>query len=359
MGNADSGTVPAVPFPRFDTGRFCRRFLLIGSISLIIASLLPDLFLEPLCRCTAKGSSLLLEFGGVPSIVDNTIVKAGTFAVMIIPECTPLFMAVLFCSFVLAAPAPPRRKLPGIVAGITVLTVFNIIRIAASVAVGYRHPFLFDYAHAYFGQALMLLATWGVCMVWLRSILPAPAPGNIRPFLARFAAFSSLLFLAWLPLSKWYIRCGDTIVRTILSLFGLSLDVTYHRSIYFQTFSVTAFVALILATGSLSPRRKIAGILAGVPLLFLTHLLFRSCGIVLGLPGVGAFTWGTNFPLTVNKIAILLNAAGGLFIPIVIWLTIVATEKGIASASPRQADGTHPCPAAHPPLSRPISPWWR
>jgi exosortase H (IPTLxxWG-CTERM-specific) len=319
-GFAPGGTVD--PSPRFVLGRFNRRFLLLASFSFIIATLLPDSLLEPVCRFTAANAAALLELFGAKAVVTGTAITIGAFKADVIPECTPLFMVGLFCSFVLAVPAPARSKVLGLLCGIPLLTLLNLVRIALVVATGAHFPALFSYAHVYLGQIAMMFVVFTLCLAWFRSVTAVPAGGN-PAFLLRFAAFSSLLFLPWLHLNRWYVLAGDSLVRGLFALFGYQLAFDCHQDLYYQTFNVIGFAALMLASRSPAPARKMKWLCAGFLILFITHVLIRVCNVLL-----------TAFHLAAaDKLTLVLSVAGEYLVPVILWLAMVLPGKETSCSS--------------------------
>ena len=95
---------------RFKNFRFVAAFILscIGIYALIFG--LPDQYIGPINKHTAETLGLALNLIGVPVSVSGDTVTGKSFALQIIPECTPLFMLGLFlCFIVFSLPRYDRR----------------------------------------------------------------------------------------------------------------------------------------------------------------------------------------------------------------------------------------------------------
>jgi len=296
----------------FDFPRFGRRFLPLALLFCCAAGLLPEGLLQPASRFTALGAAALLELFGIKAAVAGTMLTCGGFRAEVIPECTPLFMIALLLSFVLASSVPPASKALGILYGVPLLTLLNLIRIALVVLAGANYPALFEYVHIYLGQVAMIFAVCAVCLAWFRSATKVSSPESALPFALRFLAVSSLLFLAWLKLNGWYLRLGDALLRPVLALFDYRLEVTYRHELYYQTFNLIGFAALLLAARSLTARERMQGIGIGFVFLFASHLGIRICDLLLT-------TLHLESALLCSTI---LNSIGDYLVPVGVWLAV-------------------------------------
>ena len=162
---ADAGTA---------TRRSIVRFILVALsvLSLFFYALTQVPFVEqhvvtPYMLVVAQSVSALLRATGASSVVSGLNVSVDGFHVVIVAACAGLEVMAIFVAAVLAFPAGARQKLRGIGVGLVVVYVINIARIAALCLVGSRFPSIFDQAHYYYGQALLLLATTGVWVLWI------------------------------------------------------------------------------------------------------------------------------------------------------------------------------------------------
>jgi exosortase H (IPTLxxWG-CTERM-specific) len=259
-------------------------------------------------------------FGMHPVLYGRTLSRDG-FAVSVITECSTLYMAILFFSFVAAYPAALRRKLTGLPLGIAVLHAGNILRIAAVFAIGAQSKGAFEFVHVYLGHVVMVLFVPAVCLAWLN--MGPELSGRkheVLTFLIRFIVFSSIPFLLWLPLNKEYVKLADQAVTGLFSLFGHRFAMKHQHAIYYQTFNVVTFTGLVLAARIRPLRRKLRMLAAGYTAIFILHVLFRVCNVL-----IAAF-----HSEPAQKIAVWITLCGQYILPVALWLLLVG-ERGARS----------------------------
>lgn len=82
---------------------------------------------------------------------------------------------ILLTAAIAAFPAPWRYRLIGLAVGLVSVQALNLVRIVSLFYLGIWHKPLFDWAHLYIWQALIMLDTLLVWMMWIRYI-----PGKAR-----------------------------------------------------------------------------------------------------------------------------------------------------------------------------------
>ena len=158
-----SPPVPAVPHPT----RTILGFGLLCTVLIVLSAWLPERVHQPLNAATAALTAMLLDFCGAAPVLQGAHLSLGGCQVVIVPECTGLYPTLLFCSFVAACPASLRTKASGMALGAAALNAANIARIAAVIALGSRWPALFEIAHVYLAQIMMVLLVFLACLLWL------------------------------------------------------------------------------------------------------------------------------------------------------------------------------------------------
>lgn len=73
---------------------------------------------------------------------------------------------------ILAFPAPWKFKFWGIISGFFAVELLNIVRIISLFYLGQWNPVIFEWAHLYVWQALIMLDVLIIFLLWLR-LLPA------------------------------------------------------------------------------------------------------------------------------------------------------------------------------------------
>jgi exosortase H (IPTLxxWG-CTERM-specific) len=96
---------------------------------------------------------------------------ANGFAVAIEAGCNGVEATIVLAAAMLAFPAPWRRKLAGLAVGIVAVQGLNVIRVVSLFYLGQWNYRVFEWAHLYVWQALIMLDVLIVWLVWVR-LLP-------------------------------------------------------------------------------------------------------------------------------------------------------------------------------------------
>lgn len=124
-----------------------------------------------------------------PSVVASGNVMRDTvngFAVAIEAGCNGVEAAIVLVAAMLAFPAPWRYRALGIAIGIVAVQLLNIVRVISLFYIGQWDFAVFEWAHQYVWQALIMLDVLVVWLVWVRRV-PAgadSAPPSPPPALA-------------------------------------------------------------------------------------------------------------------------------------------------------------------------------
>jgi exosortase/archaeosortase family protein len=243
--------------------------------------------------------------------------------VRIIPECTPLFVVILYVSFIASYPADWKHRGRGLLLGIPVLIAANLLRLALLISLGVKYPGLFEAGHVYLGQFVMVFLVILVSMVWIRQIHEPQWSSGPLAFLIRFFALSPLFFFAWLYLNKGYVMLGDRLISFAFGLFNYRLVIPRTHDLYFHTFNLAVFCSLMLSTRSVSSPVRIRALAAGVLLLSCMHLLIRL-GNVLAT--------GFGIPPAIG-IANALHLFGMFALPLLLWLGSIRHPHTVPAAA--------------------------
>lgn len=299
------------------------KFAICCAMLYVVATLLPVYASANLSRHTAAAAALILKLDGFHPVISGTNISQDTFSVRIIPECTALYAGILFCSFVAAFPATPHRKLAGLALGLPVLHVGNALRIALVFAIGMTKPELFQFAHVYLGQIIMMLFVLTVCLAWLRA--SQPDAGDRLPlvfFVTRFIAFSSIPFILWLHFNGSYVRLTDHVVCWLFSLFNYYLIIADDHAVYYQTFNLVTFAGLVMTGGYRLWRRKWRVIALVLAIVVGLHVMFRICNVLMTAFGITA-AYG---------LSVIVNVVGQYVLPALLWF-LIATGPAQARIS--------------------------
>jgi exosortase H (IPTLxxWG-CTERM-specific) len=110
----------------------------------------------------------------------NVLRSTHGFAVSIEAGCNGVEATLVLAAAMLAFPAPWQKKLVGLAAGIVAVQGLNIIRVISLFYLGQWNYRVFEWAHLYVWQALIMLDVLVVWLVWVR-LLPRNDDSRDRP----------------------------------------------------------------------------------------------------------------------------------------------------------------------------------
>ena len=127
-----------------------------------------------LCAHITAASVWLLHTVGFAATVDpaniDLVLMSGQPSVVVYPPCYGLVLYALFAGFVLAFPGPWQRKLWYIPAGIALIWVLNILRVAAlAINHHYAHQSV-DFNHHYTFTFIVYGFIFGLWMLWAKRL---------------------------------------------------------------------------------------------------------------------------------------------------------------------------------------------
>lgn len=126
---------------------------------------------------------------GLVTWFDRTATAAGKvlwnaqtgFGVSIEPGCNGIEACIVLFAAIMAFPASWRHKLVGLVAGFVAVQALNVVRVISLFYLGQWDMDVFDFAHEYLWQALIMLDVLVVWLVWVRAGSKAPASPPQEP----------------------------------------------------------------------------------------------------------------------------------------------------------------------------------
>lgn len=152
--------------------RFLVIFLVI-QLGLFTAELTPPiqrLVVIPFTEAIAAISAWLVTLFD-PDVVSSGIVlfdRESEFAVSIEAGCNGVEATIVLIAAMVAFPAPWRMRLIGIAAGFFAIQAMNLVRIISLFYIGQWNDTVFEWAHLYIWQALIMLDVLFVFLIWLR-----------------------------------------------------------------------------------------------------------------------------------------------------------------------------------------------
>lgn len=154
--------------------RFFAIFILLLIVLFTVEILQPvqQAVIIPWTGLLAKISAWLMQLfdsdirsGGV--IIQS--IRTG-FGVEIVAGCNGVEATLILLAAILAFPASARHKLIGFAIGFLAIQGLNLVRIISLFYIGQWDREMFDWAHLYIWQALIMLDAMIVWLVWIRML---------------------------------------------------------------------------------------------------------------------------------------------------------------------------------------------
>ena len=164
--------------------RFFLGFLVLQAV-LFGAELTPwaqHYFVVPWTNTLAMLSAKLVTLAD-PNVVAIGKVLRSTqngFAVSIEAGCNGVEATIVLLAAVLAFPAPWKNKLVGLAAGVVAVQGLNVVRVISLFYLGQWDYKVFEWAHLYVWQALIMLDVLIVWLIWVRTLPRGDGGGDRR-----------------------------------------------------------------------------------------------------------------------------------------------------------------------------------
>ena len=157
--------------------RFFLWFLLIQGVLFTIEMqrVVQENVIEPFTASLAWISSTLMKVFDDNVQAQGVIIRSldHPFAVKIAAGCNGVEATIILFAAILAFPATWKHKALGFLLGFLAIHVANLARIITLFYIGQWNEEVFEWAHLYIWQALILLDVIIVWLLWVRKI-PAP-----------------------------------------------------------------------------------------------------------------------------------------------------------------------------------------
>lgn len=154
--------------------RFFVLFIVI-LVALLAAELTPPVQQALVLPWT---EALVRLSAGLITLFDSRVAASGKilqstdngFAVSIEAGCNGIEAAIVLIAAMLAFPAPWKRRAIGILAGLCAVQALNIVRVISLFYLGQWNAGVFEWAHLYLWQALIMLDVLVVWLIWIRTL---------------------------------------------------------------------------------------------------------------------------------------------------------------------------------------------
>jgi len=140
-------------------------------------------FVEPWTAALAEIATSLVALFDSGVTVSGKVISSTTssFAVSIEAGCNGVEATIVLIAAMLAFPAPWKHKLVGLAAGIVAVQGLNVVRVISLFYLGQWNYRVFEWAHLYVWQALIMLDVLIVWLVWVRLLPRVDEPGPPSP----------------------------------------------------------------------------------------------------------------------------------------------------------------------------------
>jgi len=133
----------------------------------------------PWTNALAAISTSIVTLFDANVIASGKVIRSVTngFAVSIEAGCNGVEATLVLCAAIFAFPAPWRHKLLGLAIGIVAVQLLNVVRVISLFYIGQWDFAVFEWAHQYVWQALIMLDVLVVWLIWVRRV---PRPDDAR-----------------------------------------------------------------------------------------------------------------------------------------------------------------------------------
>jgi exosortase H (IPTLxxWG-CTERM-specific) len=153
-----------------------RRFLIVFVALLVVAfavELTPwaqAALVVPWTDAVARVSGTLMRVFDASIMTSGNVIGASgsPFAVSIEAGCNGVEATLVLVAAMLAFPAPWKHRLRGMLIGVAAVQALHIVRVVTLFYLGRWSEEVFEWAHLYVWQALIMLDVLIVWVVWIR-----------------------------------------------------------------------------------------------------------------------------------------------------------------------------------------------
>ena len=127
-------------------------------------------FAQPLLNTYASISNGILNLLGQKTSSSGETIYSGSFSIQIKKGCDAIAPMILYTLAILFFPVPFKYKPKGLLIGIVLIFVLNIIRIVTLFLTGKYVRSLFDIMHTDVWQIIFIIFTLYIWLVWLKHV---------------------------------------------------------------------------------------------------------------------------------------------------------------------------------------------
>ena len=116
----------------------------------------------------ARISAWVLNFFDGEVVVTGSRIAGGSFAVLVAQGCDAIQVCSLLAAAIIAFPLSLRAKLRGLVVGIAILQILNLLRVITLFWIGVHFSSIFKTSHEVLWPGLLIVSTIVIWILWVR-----------------------------------------------------------------------------------------------------------------------------------------------------------------------------------------------
>jgi exosortase H (IPTLxxWG-CTERM-specific) len=151
---------------------FVAKFILlvVAGYVLIALNQINDWLIVPFTEQIARVSAAVLQLLGQPVTASSTIITSEAFSVAINNGCNGVEAMILLGAAILAFPASISRRVGGVLGGIVLIQLLNLVRVVSLYLIGRYHYSLFQLFHTTVWQIVIITLTIVMFLLWSQKI---------------------------------------------------------------------------------------------------------------------------------------------------------------------------------------------
>jgi exosortase H (IPTLxxWG-CTERM-specific) len=157
--------------------RFLGLFALIFGTSYFVFGIAPGIrehLIRPYTEWLAAVLATTLNWFHEGATVVGEMVISNRYSMTIAMGCDGVEASCLFMAGVLAYPATRRAKLIGVLAGMPLIHLINLLRLIGLFYAGVYFPSVVEELHVYVAQTIVILLSTAILIVWLERFAVRP-----------------------------------------------------------------------------------------------------------------------------------------------------------------------------------------
>ena len=144
----------------------CSSVVLLSIITLIACQKGYLSFIE---QFTALTVTEVIHLFGLPAVRDNTVIHLKNAVLVVNTECTAIFIMITFSCLVAFYQTSKKLKIIGILVGLPIIFVVNILRFVIMAFVDQYRPVYLTYFYDYWQYAFVAMALF-MWIVWIVTV---------------------------------------------------------------------------------------------------------------------------------------------------------------------------------------------